>query len=362
MSKISETAYRVVNMVLKVKESDVIAISGDILNGKNSDDPLAQIELLEELAMAIRKKKAYPVIDLSTERIMERFCKEIGPEVLSNSLDHYIKWISGIDYFIDLGWRNNPYLFINLTDSFFKLLQKHTNSLYRELKKQNKKILLMGYPTKTLSDFYSADYEVLKESYFSSINCDYTELDNVGRELLSLISKCKKYKLYTEETNLDFELNCTNYELYTGDISCSTETVLPAGKLLIPINQATLTGNIFIEKAFFENMSFDNIHIEFSHGKITSINIKSSQKGGYLLQNYLINTFSNTSFKNRCYLNLGFNKSLKNYTNYSLFDSCIYRSFCIHLINDNNKQAFLMNKDCKLRSQNGMKIFEEVLR
>ena len=104
--KYSEIVFKIINSVLKVKEGDVISISSEIQNAGNSPEPLSELPLVEELAVGIRKKKAFPVLEISTENLQKRFFSEMNEEIYALPLNYYLKWIEDIDCFIEVGWKH----------------------------------------------------------------------------------------------------------------------------------------------------------------------------------------------------------------------------------------------------------------
>ncbi len=59
MEKYSELAFNIINNLLKIQKNEVISISGEIHNSHSTNEPLIEIPIIEELAVAIRKKKGY---------------------------------------------------------------------------------------------------------------------------------------------------------------------------------------------------------------------------------------------------------------------------------------------------------------
>ena len=120
MEKFSELAFNIVNNLLKIQSNDVISISGEIHNGNNSNDPLIELPLIEELAVAIRKRKAFPVLEMSTEKLKKRFFAEMPEEVFSVPPNYYKSWINAIDKFIEISWESYSRAFHETSDKQIK--------------------------------------------------------------------------------------------------------------------------------------------------------------------------------------------------------------------------------------------------
>ena len=83
MEKYIELSYNIINNLLRIQKDDVVSISGEIRNGANADYALIELPLIEEIAVAIRKKKAFPVLELTTENLKKRFFVEMPDDVFS---------------------------------------------------------------------------------------------------------------------------------------------------------------------------------------------------------------------------------------------------------------------------------------
>ena len=93
MEKYSELAFNIVNNLLKIHNDNVISIAGEIHNSNNSEEPLIELPLIEELAVAIRKRKAFPVLEISTESLKKRFFAEMPEDIFSVPPNYYKNWM-----------------------------------------------------------------------------------------------------------------------------------------------------------------------------------------------------------------------------------------------------------------------------
>ncbi len=276
----SEIAYKIVNQILGVKPSQVISISAVIQNANPEISPLSLLALIEELAMAIRKKHAFPVIEVSTENLMRRFFNEIPQEVYELPLDYYTRWVGAIDAFIDLGWRSNPDIYARLSAPTWGQLTKSTKKIQAAVTKLEKPYLAIGYPTPSMARYFHAEYENLLDIYNAALNCDYTQLATRGKSIYTKLANLHNYRLYTGEA-LDLTLIPASLTNYYGDIKAGLSNILPCGKIEVTITN--LSGVLRAKRVFYGQAEYQNVDFYFENNKIYKIELADAQVNDYLL-------------------------------------------------------------------------------
>ena len=171
MEKYSELAFNIVNNLLKIKSDDVISISGEIHNSKNANDPLVELPLIEELSVAIRKRKAFPVLEISTENLKRRFFAEMPDEVFSVPPNYYKSWINSIDKFIEISWESYSSDFRSVSEKQLQQFKDSTKSILQYLFDQKKKLIFLNFPTHELAKYIKSDPSVnIKPCHRTVIN------------------------------------------------------------------------------------------------------------------------------------------------------------------------------------------------
>ena len=94
------------------------------------------LPLIEELAVAIRKRKAFPVLEMSTEKLKKRFFAEMPEDVFSVPPNYYKSWINAIDKFIEISWESYSSDFHETSDKQIKQFKDSTNSIMQHLFQQ----------------------------------------------------------------------------------------------------------------------------------------------------------------------------------------------------------------------------------
>ncbi|MCF7858637.1 MAG: hypothetical protein K9N07_04855 [Candidatus Cloacimonetes bacterium] len=342
MENFSELAFNIINNLLQIKQNDVISISGEIHNDSNANEPLAEIPLIEELAVAIRKRKAFPVLEMSTEKLKKRFFAEMPDEVFSVPPNYYKNWINAIDMFIEISWESYSSDFHNRSDRQMKQFKNSTNSIMMHLFQQKKKIIFLNFPTHELAEYIDIDHQKLLTTYMNGVNCNYNLLKINGEEYRDRFFAFSNYRITTHNNSLALKIDKAKPELFTGDTTEHPIIVLPTGIIEFPIVRESMNGIYFAEKIYYKKRNYNNVKIKFENGSIRYVAFKEDKKGNFHLQNELINS------NKECFLTLGFNKDIKEYTNYFSYDRCIDGNISMKFLDKDSKPIFLSNLNSKI--------------
>jgi leucyl aminopeptidase (aminopeptidase T) len=293
----------------------VISISGEIHNANNANEPLIELPLIEELAVAIRKRKAFPVLEMSTEKLKKRFFAEMPDEVFSVPPNYYKNWINAIDKFIEISWESYSSDFHDKSDRQLKQFKDSTNSILQHLFQQKKKIIFLNFPTQELAEYIGTEYKKLVSTYIDGVNCNYNLLKINGEEYREQYFSFSNYRITTNSETLAIKINRDKPVLFSGDISEHQVLVLPTGIIEFPINRESMNGIYFAEKIYYKDRNYNNIKIKFENGSIRYV---------------------------------AFKEDIKEYTNYFSYDRCIDGNISMKFFDKNSKPIFLSNINSKI--------------
>jgi leucyl aminopeptidase (aminopeptidase T) len=345
MEKYSELAFNIVNNLLKIKSDDVISISGEIHNGKNANDPLVELPLIEELSVAIRKRKAFPVLEISTENLKRRFFAEMPDEVFSVPPNYYKSWINSIDKFIEISWESYSSDFRSVSEKQLQQFKDSTKSILQYLFDQKKKLIFLNFPTHELAKYIKSDYDSLLNSYLNAVGCNYNLLKIYGEEHQEQFFSYSNYIIASHSEILKLKIDREKMELYVGDITKHQIIVIPTGIIEFPIKRESLNGVFFAEKIYYKEKTYNNVKLKFEDGTVRYVAFMEDKKGNFHLQNELINSHK------ECYITIGFNKSINSYTNYFSYDRCIDGNISIKFIDRQFHPLFISNMNSEIRKR-----------
>ncbi|MBN2460648.1 MAG: hypothetical protein JXB60_03490 [Candidatus Cloacimonetes bacterium] len=313
MENYSEIAFNIVNNFLKIYKDMVIVITGEIHNAPDSREPLVEIPLIEELAVAIRKRNAFPVLEISTQKLKERFFREIPSEMMKMPPHYYNNWLDSINSFIEVGWKSLTDEFAVQEDEDYQRFKKTTSKIWDKIFQQKKKIIFLNFPTWELAGYIGADFDQLRRAYLKAINCNYNLLNIKSEEYREEYFSFSDYQINSETDKLLLKLEKDKPALFAAD---NPIVILPSGFIEFPVIRDSLHGCFQAEKAYFKGLIQEDVRICFENGNVRFITFRHQEKGNFRLQNSLINSIDN------CFLTIGYNNELNQWTNYHFYDRC----------------------------------------
>ncbi len=328
-----------------IKKGDVVSISGIIHNSDDADDPLYELPFIEELAVQIRKKRAFPFLELSTENLKKRFFQEMPQEVYSADPHYYKNWIDTIDFFIEIGWEN----FSNRShsDGDEKVKRIHDTMLYliEHFISQHKKMIFLNFPDQELALITDQKLAELQKIYLRVINCDYNYLNLIGNDLNENLISFQNYLIYDEDHQLNFKTIRNAHTLYAGNIKDRSIITLPSGFIELQLDREEINGEFRGEKVYYKDKILENVKLKFEAGTVRYVVFKENNENNFVLQNELMNSLSN------CLLTIGFNDEIINYTNYFYYDRCIKNNHSLIFFDRNSEPIVISNKNLKMKKR-----------
>jgi leucyl aminopeptidase (aminopeptidase T) len=343
---LAEIAFKIVHNVAKLKENEVVSLSGEI-NNLSNDKPLSQIPLIEEIALSVRKNKSFPILEISTLNLKKRTLNELPDDLFSFPTEFYEKWMKVIDIFIDFTW-NNPTIFNNISDQIVQNINNQIKKTWGIFTEQNKKMILMAFPTKDFADYYHLDYQSLLNSYFKGLNCDYNKIREKSIEISETLSFRSNLAIYSQEHSslLNISLEISKSEIFDGDSSKRTITILPTGNMEIPLKKEFLNGIFSAEKIYYKQTSFENISFDIANGEIINIFGNTNQNNIGKLNQLIY------QLKNNWKIVIGLNENLSAFSGYSLYDLSVNGTLSIVNQDEKGHQLILISKSSKIVNKN----------
>ncbi|HOE91156.1 MAG TPA: hypothetical protein PLV22_04210 [Candidatus Cloacimonadota bacterium] len=348
---IAAIVFNITHNVIKIKQNHIVNLSAEIHNGYNLDDPLIELPMLEEFAIAVRKASAFPILDIASENLRKRVFSEFNNETIALPSHYYEKWVSLADIFIDFSWKSNPYFIQDIPDYYLNRYNHSADDMWHQIKKQGKKVVLMGLPTKALAKYYQLDYSILQNLYLRALGINYHDLKKQTFIIDNMLKDNVVWSLMTDDRSLQITFNIEDSLIYNGEFFNRCYIVLPTGKIEKRINHKLLDGILFAKQIYYENQCIKDVQIIFEKGKIIAVDFLS--RNG---DNFLMSLLSNNI--QEAHLVIGMNPNLKSPIGYSLYDECVLKNCNIRLL-INNKIINLANPQAKLYKQD-INILSEV--
>ena len=337
--EISKLVFNVVSQFLKIKEDDVISVSVEIFDKTN---PLLEIPVMEELAVAIRKRMAFPTLEVTTQNLQKRFFSELSEEALGLVPKYYLKWISEISAFVEIGWKALGNHFEEAKPPS-KIFFEAVYTILEEIYKQKKKMVFLNFPSQELADYVHIPLKTLFNDYFFAVNCNYNQLYEKTKKIEDRLKFNEKIIIKSGDKQLKFLTNPNKLESFDGNEKVLI--TLPTGKVKVLIKKSFMNGEFFAEKAYYKHIILNDVSVLFENGYVKNITVKEGKSSDiFNFKNNLIGA------KNECFLSIGTNKAAKNISNFYLYDRVIENAVSLKFFDPRDNPIILLSKSSKIKN------------
>ena len=334
---LSEIAKKIIKNILQVKPGQTVTIFAEIHNISDPSDPLEEIYIVEEFAIQLRKHRALAVLDISTENLHRRVVTEIFEDNNQTLPELFNIWQKTSDYFIDISWRSSPSFYKSIPEGHFQKISDLSDFYIRQMEKNNKRIILLGAPTKCLSKYYNIDHDVLIEAYLSALNTDYFSLKQNCLIFKGKIIENEGWQITTENRTLNLDL-IGHSKCYYGEFSNYPILSLPTGYWEQEINLSSINGIFYCDYVYYDDNIWRNVQLIFEKGNIVDIETDIKQKNIYFLKSIIHSDFKTAILK------FGLNNSIQKMSLYSLFDVIKFPNLSICMTSHKGEFIFLSEK------------------
>ncbi|MEF8873461.1 MAG: aminopeptidase [Candidatus Thermoplasmatota archaeon] len=324
---LEEIADKIVNKCMRVEEDEVIMVSGGIHN----------FELVEDIAVNIKKNGAFPVTRASTERLTRKMTEEVDKDILEKTPEHMIGWLDDVDGRIGLDYQKDPRVLQQLPEEKIGAQRKARKPIQDKVNEEKIRWTGIGYPTEEKAEMYGIDYEEFWNMFWKAINVDYDDMRKRGKKLAEPLEEGDKVHITSEKgTDLEFSIGERNIIVDDGIISEKDKEEgfvgnnLPCGEVFCAPIEDTANGKAFFDVAFYRGNEIRGIEATFEDGKLVEA---SAEKNEELFHEVIENAHGD---KRRIgELGIGINPEVHKAIGYTITDEKIMGS--IHLALGENK-------------------------
>lgn len=270
-------AEKLVNQCAGIHEGDLVRISGGVRDCK----------LLENLAVLVRARGAFPLITLSSDEMTKRFYEDI-PEVYDvQTSDFEVKLASIITarIHVDYSETENP---LSGVPPERIVTVNHANAPAWDLmlKRKVRQVYLGNdlYPTAERAQLFGVAQDELAKVFWNGVNVDYTQLRKTGEALRSVLAGGQLVHI-THPGGTDLKMEITARRVFVSDGVVSPEDMqqgnagclvwLPAGEVYVTPVPETAEGKVVVERQFFQGQEIRGLELKFKAGKLVSMKAES---------------------------------------------------------------------------------------
>ena len=270
---LEQLAQRLVTQSAGVKEGEVVLISGGPEN----------IELLEDVAVQVRKAGAFPLLTVSTDRLAKRLYTDVPEKYDSQTNQLDLKLAEVADVTIDLDRSSAEGLFADADPRRMAARARASEAVIEAFVKHNVRSVEVGnglYPQDWLAKRFDMTADDLAKTFWGGVNVDYADLQKRGAEVSAALSAGSELHVRDAAgTDLRVKVEGRPYGVSDGIISAEDmkkgpaglNVYLPAGEVYVAPVPGTAEGKVVRALDYFQGKEVNNLTMTFAAGRLTSL-------------------------------------------------------------------------------------------
>jgi aminopeptidase len=270
---LEKLAERLVTQSAAVKEGEVVHISSGPEN----------IELLEDIAVQVRKAGAFPLVTVNTDRMAKRMFTDVPEKYDAQLNQRDLKLAEVIDAEILIGRETAEGLFADADPKRMAARAKAVEPVVEAYVKRGVRTVEVDnglYPNGWLAGRYSMSADDLAKTFWGGVNVDYTDLQARGAQVSAALAGGSEIHITDSNgTDLKVRVQGRKYGVSDGIISeedlkkgtAGRSVYLPAGEVYVAPVPGTAEGKVVRAKDYYQGKEINNLVMTFSAGKLTSL-------------------------------------------------------------------------------------------
>lgn len=275
-ASVEATAQTLVNQCASIKEGELVLISG---TPRDTD-------LLESIAVNVRKLGAFPLISLASDRLARRMYDDVPAKFDSQANDFALKLAGLIAADISIESTDNQSVLADIAPERLAATAKARQPVMDAMLKRNVRQVSLGnglYPTAATAKLYGLTPDDLGKIFWTAVNTDYARLEGTGATVQGALSAGKEIHLTNPNgTDLKFRIEgrvfVSDGVISTDDVAkggAACQVWLPAGEVYTAPVAGTAEGKVVIDRNFFQGKEITGLTLTFKAGKLTEMTAKA---------------------------------------------------------------------------------------
>jgi leucyl aminopeptidase (aminopeptidase T) len=271
-------AEKLVNQCAGIREGDCVWINGGVQN----------VELLEDLAVQVRKAGAFPLTTFGTDRMDRRLIVDV-PEKWDNQ--HQVltqKLLEMITVMLSVSYQEKMDLYADIPAKRLAALNQASapvQSLYEKRRIRSVNLGNVLYPTADRAKLFGVPLDTLSKLFWDGVNVDYNKLHANCEAVKNVLAHGKDIRV-TQANGTDLTFGIGNRTLFASDGIIPPEDPkkkskvqpmvwLPAGEVITTPVPGTARGKVVIQTQFYMGKEIKGLTLTFDKGKLLSMTAES---------------------------------------------------------------------------------------
>jgi len=269
---LEQLAQRLVTQSAAVQEGEVV-----LIQGRASD-----AELLENIAVNVRKAGGFPLVTYSSDRLSKRLFFDV-PEKYDAQVDGVGSKLADIvDVNITLGNATNENLFEGADPKRMAARSKADEAVMQKFLRRVRTVEVGNnlYPTAWRAQRYAMSEDELARTFWNGVNIDYADLQTRGEQVKALVAAGREVHI-TNPNGTDLKVSVKGRPVLVSDGVVSAEdrkagataasVYLPAGEVYTTPVAGSAEGKIVQSRTYYRGKEVNNLTLAISGGKVTAL-------------------------------------------------------------------------------------------
>ncbi|MFQ5805279.1 MAG: aminopeptidase [Phycisphaerae bacterium] len=270
-------AHRLVNQCAAINEGDLVLISGRSSNQ----------ELLENVAVHVRKVGAFPLLTVTTDNLQRRLYDDVPAKYDSQTPEMMLKLARTINAVITVEAEENPALLASVPPGRIATRRRALEPVYSTMLNRDVRIVSLGnglYPTAAKARQLGISLDELTTTFWNGVNVDYLKLQGIADTIKARLAVGKNVRI-TNKNGTDLQVRIERRPVHINDGVISRDDLrrgkaacqvwLPAGEVFLAPVPGTADGTVVVDRHHFRGREIRDLRLTFKNGKLTSMTAKS---------------------------------------------------------------------------------------
>ncbi len=266
-------AQRLVVECAKVIKGEIVHLSGGT----------AHIELLENMAVHVRKQGAFPLLTIGSDRLSRRMWDDVPAELDTQPPLLDLKLAEIVDVEIGINYSEDMQLLSHIPAERLNVVALTYAPVGDVYLSRNVRQIYLGNalnPTEERARLMGVTIDQLSEIYWSGVTVDPSILSTRASEVKATLAEGSRIRI-TNSNGTDLQLGIegrpvfategqiTDEDIKTGGAAC--QLWLPSGEVFLAPVPKTATGKVVVDRHIFQGQVIENLVLTFDNGRLTGM-------------------------------------------------------------------------------------------
>jgi leucyl aminopeptidase (aminopeptidase T) len=270
-------AQKLVTQCASIHEGDLVLITGGVGN----------IQLLENIAVHVRKVGAFPLVSLYSERMFRRMLEDVPAKYDAQSPALALKLAGLITAEIDVDFVETEGFLATVPGERVATFWKSFLLVNEPMLQRSVRFVYLGNgltPTTERAKRFGLSRGALSKIFWEGVNVDYSKLQVTGKAVrAALVSGKQVHIKHSNGTDLTMQIEgrqvfvsdgvISGEEMQAGGAACWV--YLPAGEVYLAPVAGTAEGKVVVDRQLFEGSEIPGLTLTFKAGKLASMTAES---------------------------------------------------------------------------------------